>query len=224
MMYHHPANLSTHSSDKSLRRKIVEAAQRLQVLGLNRGTSGSVGARNGKSFLVTPSGVPAEELLPDGVVAMDFSGAVQSPGKPSSEWRFHCDIFTSRPEIGAVIHTHSRFATVMACLNREIPPFHYMIAIAGGDTIRCASYAIFGSQALSDLILQALENRKACLISNHGMIALGNDLTDALAVAVEVESLCEQYWRALQVGEPNILSGRQMQEVLEKFKDYGRLS
>lgn len=153
---------------------------------------------------------------------MDFSGETLGVGKPSSEWRFHRDILAARSQIGAVIHTHSRYATALACLNREIPPFHYMVAAAGGDTIRCAPYALFGSQYLSDLALQALENRKACLLGNHGMIALGNDLADALAVAVEVESLCEQYWSALQVGEPNILSDRQMQEVLEKFEGYGR--
>lgn len=201
---------------------MVEVAQKLVTLGLNRGTSGNIGVRHGKSFLVTPSGVPAEEMSPDGMVAMDFSGETLGVGKPSSEWRFHRDILAARSQIGAVIHTHSRYATALACLNREIPPFHYMVAAAGGDTIRCAPYALFGSQDLSDLALQALENRKACLLGNHGMIALGNDLADALAVAVEVESLCEQYWSALQVGEPNILSHRQMQEVLEKFEGYGR--
>lgn len=153
---------------------------------------------------------------------MDFSGATLDPGKPSSEWRFHRDILATRPDIGAVVHTHARFATALACLQREVPAFHYMIAVAGGDTIRCTPYAIFGSQELSSLALQALEDRKACLLGNHGMIALGVDLQDALAVAVEVESLCEQYWTALQLGQPNILSASQMQEVLEKFKGYGR--
>lgn len=172
--------------------------------------------------MVTPSGVTAEEMTPAGMVAMDFSGDVIGAGSPSSEWRFHRDILAERPEIGAVIHTHSRYATALACLNREIPPFHYMIAVVGGDTIRCAPYALFGSQMLSDLALQALQNRKACLLGNHGMIALGEDLADALAVTIEVESLCEQYWSALQVGAPNLLSDCQMQEVLEKFKGYGR--
>lgn len=224
MVYHHPTLIGTQASDKNSRRELVKIAQKLVTLGLNRGTSGNVGVRYGKSFLVTPSGVPAEDMSPDGMVAMDFSGAILGTGKPSSEWRFHCDILAARPEIGAVIHTHSRYATSLACLNREIPPFHYMISAAGGDSIRCAPYALFGSQELSDLTLQALENRKACLLGNHGMIALGYDLTDALAVAVEVESLCEQYWTALQVGEPNILSDSQMQEVLERFKSYGRWS
>jgi L-fuculose-phosphate aldolase len=172
--------------------------------------------------LITPSGVPADELSPEAMVEMDFSGVTVGPGKPSSEWRFHRDIFVARAEIGAVVHTHSRYATTLACLQREIPAFHYMIARAGGDSVRCTPYVIFGSQALSDLALQALENRKACLLGNHGLIALGFDLADALAMAVEVESLCEQYWSALQLGEPKLLSGRQMQAVLEKFKNYGR--
>ncbi len=208
--------------ENDLRRQVVQIARRLDTLGLNRGTSGNVSVRNGDAFLVTPSGVPVEELAPEAIVAMDFGGALLGTGKPSSEWRFHCDILKCRPETGAVIHTHSRFATVMACVQREIPPFHYMIAMAGGETIRCTPYAIFGSQELSDLALKALEGRKACLLGNHGMIALGRDLPEALAITIEVESICEQYWSALQIGEPNILSGAQMQEVIEKFKSYGR--
>jgi L-fuculose-phosphate aldolase len=225
MTYHHPALIGTQASDNfNLRLEMVDTAQKLVSLGLNRGTSGNIGVRHGETFLVTPSGVPAEDMSPDGMVTMDFSGCTLGSGKPSSEWRFHCDILAARSEIGAVIHTHSRFATSLACLNREIPPFHYMISAAGGDTIRCAPYALFGTQTLSEYALQALENRKACLLGNHGMIALGYDLADALAVAVEVESLCEQYWTALQVGEPNILSDSQMQEVLQRFKSYGRWS
>ncbi|MBA3058180.1 MAG: class II aldolase/adducin family protein [Gammaproteobacteria bacterium] len=208
--------------EPALRQAMVAAARQLSAQGLNRGATGNIGVRCGASFLITPSGVPAEELTPEAMVAMDFSGATLDPGKPSSEWRFHRDILATRPDIGAVVHTHARFATALACLQREVPAFHYMIAVAGGDTIRCTPYAIFGSQELSSLALQALEDRKACLLGNHGMIALGVDLQDALAVAVEVESLCEQYWTALQLGQPNILSASQMQEVLEKFKGYGR--
>jgi L-fuculose-phosphate aldolase len=200
----------------------VAAARRLDALGLNRGTSGNIGLRTGSSFLVTPSGVPVEDLSPDAIVEMDFSGAIRGGGKPSSEWRIHRDLLAARADIDAVVHTHSRYATSLACLHRDIPPFHYMIAVAGGDTIRCAPYAVFGSQALSDLALKALEDRKACLLGNHGQIALGRDLADALAVAVEVESLCAQYWTALQLGQPQLLSGPQMLEVLEKFKGYGR--
>lgn len=222
MMYHHPSLLGLPSTDAITRRNMVEVARKLVDLGLNRSASGNIGVRQDGSFLVTPSGVLAEEMKPSDMVKMDFSGEIQGVGKPSSEWRFHRDILVARSEIGAVIHTHSQYATSLSCLNREIPPFHYMIAVAGGDTIRCAPYALFGSQSLSDLALQALENRKACLLGNHGLIALGKDLTEALAVAVEVESLCEQYWIALQLGEPNILTDNQMREVLEKFKGYSR--
>ncbi len=205
-----------------LRSAIVAAACRLDALGLNRGSSGNIGARCADGFLVTPSGVPAEDLTPDAIVAMDFTGTVRGPGKPSSEWRFHRDILAARPEINAVVHTHSRYATTLACLHRDIPRFHYMIAVAGGDTIRCAPYALFGTQALSALALIALEGRKACLLGNHGQITLGRDLADALALAIEVESLCAMYWSALQIGQPHLLSDEQMREVLEQFKAYGR--
>lgn len=209
-------------SDLELRRAMVAAARSLAAQGLNRGTSGNIGLRCGASFLLTPSGIAPEDMLPEAMVAMDYSGASLGPGKPSSEWRFHRDILMARADVGAVVHTHSRYATAFACLQRDIPAFHYMIAVAGGDTIRCTPYAIFGSQALSDLALQALQERKACLLGNHGLIALGFDLADALTVAIEVESLCAQYWSALQVGEPRLLSASQMKEVLEKFKGYGR--
>ena len=209
-------------SQQTLRRDMVLAAQRLSALGLNRGSSGNIGVRLAQSFLVTPSGVPAEDLLPEAMVEMDFSGQVLGSGKPSSEWRFHCDILAARPEVAAVVHTHSRYATALACLQREVPAFHYMIAAAGGDSLRCTHYALFGTQELSDLALQALHERKACLLGNHGMIALGANLCAALTLAQEVESLCQQYWTALQLGQPKILTPKQMQAVLEKFKTYGQ--
>ena len=216
----HPA-ARVPDSEEMIRSAMVVGAQRLSALGLNRGSSGNIGVRLAQSFLVTPSGIPAEELLPQMMVEMDFAGAVLGVGKPSSEWRFHRDILAARAEMGAVVHTHSRYATSLACLQRDIPAFHYMIAAAGGDTIRCAPYALFGTQELSDLALQALRERKACLLGNHGMIALGTDLKAALALTLEVESLAQQYWTALQLGEPSILSSQQMQAVMEKFKSYG---
>jgi L-fuculose-phosphate aldolase len=205
-----------------LRAQMCEAALQLDAAGLNRGSTGNVSVRWGAHWLVTPSGVPAQALQPEAMVAMDFAGQPLGPGKPSSEWRFHRDILASRHDVHAVVHTHSRFATAFACLHREIPAFHYMIAIAGGDTIRCAPYALFGTQELSDHALAALQDRRACLLGNHGLIALGTDLQRAVAVAVEVESLCEQYWTALQLGEPHILSTEQMQAVHDKFKTYGQ--
>lgn len=212
-----------------MRQQLLEITQKLSTSGLNRGTSGNVSVRHdlaGKpGFLITPSGMAAEDMTPDDMVWMDFASniknAVKNKQKPSSEWRFHHDIFLAQPEVYAVIHTHSMFATTLSTLRRDIPAFHYMIALAGGDSIRCAPYALFGSQALSDNAILALENRKACLLANHGMIAVGANLQKALAIAVEVEALCEQYLRALQAGEPYLLSQQEMAEVIEQFKDYG---
>ncbi len=204
-----------------LREQLLQAAETLADLGLNRGAAGNVSVRDGDGFLVTPSGMPPEIMRPRDMVWMGCDGTVEGERAPSSEWRFHRDILQARPEVGAVVHTHSTFATTMACLRRDIPPFHYMIAVAGGDSIRCAPYALFGTQALSDAALCALQDRKACLLANHGMIALGRDLRTALSVAVEVESLCEQYWRTLQVGAPYILSNDEMAEVFARFRNYG---
>ena len=216
------------------RQKLCTISQKLGQLGLNKGTSGNVSVRLNESvgggFLVTPSGISIEEITPESMVHMQFVGSFEQSKKPSSEWRFHRDILASRLEINAIIHTHSMFAATLACLHKDIPAFHYMIAVAGGDSIRCAPYALFGSQQLSDRALTALTDRKACLLANHGMIALGHDLDDALAVAVEVENLCEQYWRVLQIAQgqvnsnPPLLNETEMREVLQKFKDYGKWS
>lgn len=209
-------------AEAALRESMVAAAQQLVTSGLNRGTSGNIGVRSGNNLLVTPSGVPVEAMTTESMVELDFSGQTNNRIKPTSEWRMHRDILAARPEINAVVHTHATYATVLACQHLDIPPFSYMIAAAGGDTIRCAPYALFGSQALSDNALTALQDRKACLLAHHGMIALGHDLAEALSVAIEVESLCEQYWRVLQISEPKILSDAQMQEVIEAFKGYGQ--
>jgi L-fuculose-phosphate aldolase len=175
-------------------------------------------------MLITPSAIPVSEITVESMVRMDLKGNVQQSGKPSSEWRFHRDILKARPEIDAVLHMHSAFATTIACLRRDVPAVHYHIAIAGGDTIRCTPYSIFGEQNLSDLALEALHDRKACLLGNHGMIALGSDLDDALSIALEVEYLCEIYWRTLQAGNPQILSSQQMFEVKQKFVEYKKRS
>ena len=203
------------------REALLNSAQTLQARGLNQGTSGNVSVRQGDGFLITPSGMPIDEMNTNSMVEMNMLGEPISDGKPSSEWRFHRDIYQAKPEVGAVIHTHSMFATTLSCLRKDIPSFHYMIAVAGGDTIRCADYALFGTQALSDYAIKALSNRRACLLANHGMIAVGKTLQQALDIAVEIETLCEQYWRALQIGEPHILSKQEMHEVFEQFKGYG---
>ncbi|MEK9825920.1 MAG: class II aldolase/adducin family protein, partial [Methylotenera sp.] len=157
----------------------------------------------------------------DDMVWMDFSGNYTGTRKPSSEWRFHLDILQNKPQTNAVVHTHSMFATTLSTLRKGIPAFHYMVAVAGGEDIRCAPYALFGSQLLSDHALAALSNRQACLLANHGMIAIGDSLDKATAIALEVETLAQQYLNALQVGEPHLLSHEEMREVIDKFKGYG---
>jgi L-fuculose-phosphate aldolase len=211
-------------TEPQLRSALLDTSRRMVELGLNRGTAGNASVRCGNDILITPSALPVAEMSEQDIVLLDADGKILQGRKPSSEWRFHRDIFNARPEIGAVLHMHSTFATTIACLGRDVPAVHYHIAVAGGDTIRCTPYSIFGEQNLSDLALQALADRKACLLGNHGMIALGKDLADALSVALEVEYLCEIYWRTLQAGEPNILSAQQMHEVKQKFVDYKKRS
>jgi len=209
-------------SELTLRKAIIATALAMNALGINRGKSGNVSARWKDGFLITPSGLPYEETRPADIVFVGKNGNATGKRPPSSEWRFHYDIYRTRTDAQAVVHTHSSFATTLACLGMNIPAFHYMIAVAGGNSIRCAPYATFGTQELSDQALQAMSNRKACLLANHGMIAAGDSLKHALALAVEVEALCEQYWRALQIGKPVILSDAEMEVVLQKFKTYGK--
>ena len=194
----------------------------MNARGINRGTSGNVSARVDKGFLVTPSALPYERTEPDDIVFVDADGAASGRRNPSSEWRFHRDIYAARPDAQAIVHTHASFATTLACLGRSIPAFHYMIAVAGGDDIRCAPYATFGTQALSDHAVRALEDRKACLLAHHGMIAVGASLGSALALAAEVETLAEMYWRAIAVGEPALLSDDEMARVVARFETYGK--
>jgi L-fuculose-phosphate aldolase len=209
---------------KTRREQLLATMQRLLQCGLNRGTSGNASVRVEGGLLITPSGMDVEDMLASDMVFMNMAGEWESESgrKPSSEWHFHLDILRQRPEVGAVIHTHSTFATTLACLRKDVPPFHYMIAVAGGDSIRCAPYALFGTPALSAAALKALTGRRACLLANHGMIALGEDLKQAFDVGMEVEALCEQYLRALQVGEPALLSQREMAEVFGQFRGYGK--
>lgn len=200
---------------------VVEAVRRLAQQGLNQGASGNVSVRQGDGFLVTPSGVGADVLQADQVVSMAMDGGWSGAWKPSSEWRFHRDIYAARPDAGAVVHCHSPAATALAVLGKAIPAFHYMIAIAGGADVRCAPYATFGTQELSDAALAALEGRRACLLGHHGMIAIGKDLSQAMDVAIEIEFLADLYLRLLPLGEPPVLSAAEMALVLEKFKGYG---
>ncbi|MGM0561360.1 MAG: L-fuculose-phosphate aldolase [Pseudomonadota bacterium] len=208
-------------TDRELRSAIIQACLEMNRNGLNQGTSGNISARLEAGLLITPSGLPYEALQPEDIVFLDMQGRPEGRWKPSSEWRFHRDILHARPEAGAVVHVHSPYATALAILGRGIPAIHYMIAAAGGPTIRCALYATFGSEALSQYALEALEGRSACLLANHGMIAVGADLAKALWLAGEVETLARQYHACLQVGEPVILSDAEIARVVEKFRSYG---
>ncbi len=207
---------------RALRGEVVATAREMNALGINRGKSGNVSARIDTGFLVTPSALPYAQTEPEDVVAVDRDGNATGRRAPSSEWRFHRDIYAARAEVMAIVHAHCPFATALACLDRGIPAFHYMIAVAGGNDIRCAPYATFGSQELSDHAVRALDGRTACLLAHHGMIAAGDSLAAALALAVEVETLAEMYWRALQVGEPTLLDDAEMRRVLARFASYGR--
>jgi L-fuculose-phosphate aldolase len=207
----------------NLKRQIIDTARAMNASGLNQGASGNVSARrpDGEGMYITPSGVPYDAMRARDIVSMDWSGtwAVKQEGrKPSSEWRFHRDILMARPEFGAVVHAHPIHATALAVHGRGIGPFHYMVALAGGRDIRCAGYATFGTQELSDLVIAALADRKACLMAHHGLIACGPDLDTALALAVEVETLAAQYLAALQLGEPPELTDAQIGEVLAKVR------
>jgi L-fuculose-phosphate aldolase len=201
--------------------QVAASARRSVVMGLNQCTSGNVSARTPEGFLITPSGCDMGELAGADIVSVDMAGQAPEGLRPSSEWRFHRDIYAAFPEARAVVHAHSPFAVALACLRRDIPPFHYMVAMAGGMDIRCARYATFGTQELSDAVIHALDGRRACLMANHGLVAWGRSLSGALALALEVEALCGQYLRACQAGDPVLLDAAQMAEVLEKFKDYG---
>lgn len=203
--------------------EVARVARDSVAQGLNQGSSGNVSARlaaDSAALVITPSARDMRELTDTDMVRLDAAGNVVGDGRPSSEWRFHHAIYHRFAEAGAVVHAHSPFAVALSCLRQPIPPFHYMIALAGGDDIRCARYATFGSQALSDAVLDALDGRRACLMANHGLVAWGADPADALALALEVEALCGQYLRARQIGEPVLLNAAEMAEVLDRFRAY----
>ncbi len=201
---------------------VAATARRSVALGLNQGTSGNVSVRAPEGFLITPSGRDMTAIEAAEIVPLSMAGEAPAGMRPSSEWRFHRDIYAAFPEAAAVVHAHSPFAVALACLRRGLPSFHYMVAMAGGADIRCARYATFGTQALSDAVIEALDGRRACLMANHGLLAWGRSLDGALALALEVEALCGQYLRASQVGEPVLLTAAEMTEALAQFRDYGR--
>jgi L-fuculose-phosphate aldolase len=207
------------AAERGIRMRLVAAARRLVAQGANSGTAGNLSARLPQGYLITPSAAPYESMHPEDLVFMGLDwthGGGQRA--PSSEWRLHRDIYARRPEAQAIVHTHSPFATTLACLRRGLPAFHYEVALAGGHDIRCGTYATFGTQELSDGCVAALEGRQACLLANHGLVGFGPDVETACALAEKVETLCRIYWQALQVGEPALLDEEEMARVAEKYR------
>jgi len=204
-----------------LRSQLIETTLAMNASGINSGTSGNLSVRNGEGMLITPSGIRYGELRVDDIVFVDRNGDPQGSKKPSSEWRFHHDIYRQREDAEAVLHAHPQHCTALACLHKPMPAFHYMVAVAGGKNIRCANYATFGTQALSDNVLAALTNRKACLMANHGLVCMDVDLKKVLALAIEIENLAKTYSQCLALGKPVILDDEEMARVIEKFRNYG---
>ncbi len=206
-------------SEQGLREELVTVARQLNTSGLNQGTSGNLSVRIPGGVLITPSSLSYEQMQPADLVALDLQGRpLQDNGRrPSSEWRLHVDVLAARADVQVVLHCHPIHGTALACHDRGIPPFHYMTAVAGGDDIRCAPYATFGTRELSALAVEALEERQACLLARHGLVSLGTTLDQALRLAVEVETLARMYLQALQLGEPPLLSPEQMHAVHAQF-------
>ena len=207
----------------ALRSELVATAKRMSALGLTPGMSGNASVRSGGGLLVTPSGMPYDQLTPDDAVVLARDGSAR-PGQrtPTTEWRLHTGIFAARRDVNAIVHTHSLYCTSIAMLRRAIPAVHYMIALAGTDDIPCAEYATFGSAELAVSAAAALGGGRACLLANHGMVALGATLADALKLAAEVETLAAQYWHACQIGTPHVLDGAELQRVRQRFAEYGQ--
>lgn len=207
--------------EEAARVALVATVRRMEAAGLNRGSTGNASLRLGAGFLVTPTGM-GSEVQPDELCWLGHDGSRRGPWAPSSEWHFHAAIHAGRPDLNVVLHTHSPNATALACLRRRLPPFHYMVAVAGGDDVPLVPYHLFGTEALSQAVSLAMRDRKACLLANHGLIAAGRDLGEAFKVLAEIEALCGSYLQALAVGEPALLSAAEMAAVQEKFAAYGR--
>ncbi|MFT7211745.1 MAG: L-fuculose-phosphate aldolase [Granulosicoccus sp.] len=212
-------------TESQKRKKIIELCLLMNSSGLNQGTSGNISARHKGSMLITPSGIPYEKLVPKDIAKLSLDNDDidwDGPYKPSSEWHFHKAILQDKPELDAVVHTHSTFATVVSIARDTIPACHYMIAAFGGNSVRCADYETFGTPELSTSITKAMVDRSACLLANHGMIAAGKDLDNAMWAAVELETLSKQYYYSKLAGDMKILSDDEMNVVAEKFKNYGQ--
>ena len=211
----------TDSDGTALREAIIEQCLAMNRLGINQGTAGNISVRHGDGLLITPGSMPYDELTPDDIVYLAADGRPEGRRERSSEWRFHYDIMRLRSDVNAIVHAHPTYSTTIAIMGRDIPAIHYMVALVGGSNIRCAPYAIFGSEELSRNAVAALEDRKACLLAHHGLIALGSSLKNAMWLTVEVETLARLYHGCLQLGEPPLLSDRQIEEVIAKVSGYG---
>ena len=209
-------------SELKLRLELIETCRGMNRLGINKGTSGNVSVRHGNGLLVSPTGIGYDAMRPEDVVQLDWDGQFEGDVLPTSEWRFHRDILAARPDLNAVVHTHSVHATAVAIMGRGIPAIHYMIAAAGGPDIRCAPYATFGTQELADAVLAAMADRRACLLAHHGVIAGHVSMARALSLAGTVEELAQQYLLCLPHGEPPVLAPDEIARVVEKFRSYGQ--
>ena len=211
-------------AEKDLRQAVVEGCRQLNSNGINQGTSGNISLRHGTRMLISPSAIPYDAMQPGMVASMsleDDSGTWEGPLKPSTEWPFHHRILRERPDAHAVVHAHPTYCTTLAIAHKEIPACHYMVACFGGNNVRCADYVRFGTDELSQLAVAALRDRTACLLANHGMIAIGDTLAKAMWRAVELETIARQYYFSLQIGGPNLLSDAEVDETIEAFAGYG---
>jgi L-fuculose-phosphate aldolase len=211
-------------SDEEIKKRqaLVDVMLAMDASGLNTNTAGNASLRHGDRVLITPSGIPATDLTPGDIVLIDFDGHHSSHRKPSSEWRMHADLLAKRHDVNAVVHCHSRFATILACAHREIPPMHYMTAVSGHMTVPLAPYATFGTPELADAIISTLRDGYACLMANHGQIAVASSLKEALAIAAEIEVQASYYFGTLTIGGPVLLSDKNMEDVVDRFKSYGQ--
>ena len=205
--------------------KIIKYSKKLNSTNLSALRSGNISVRvkekNVNGFYITPSGVKYSSLKIKDIIFVSLKGFFdKKKGKPSSEWRFHQDIYVNKKKAKAIVHAHSTCATAVSTHQKSIPAFHYMVAVAGGEDIKCTKYATFGTKNLSKKIIKALKNRYACLIANHGQVAFGENLEKTFELAQEVENICHQYINALRIGIPKILSNKEMKIVLGKFKNY----
>ena len=217
-----PEGVVVEDSERAIRAGIVDACQRMNALGINQGTSGNISVRWKEGLLISPSGMEYAELTPDHIVYIDYDGQYEGEIKPSSEWRFHARIMAQKPEVGSVVHTHATYCATLAICGMSIPAVHYMVAVGGGTDIPCVPYTTFGTPELADMVVEALKDRTACLLANHGMIATGENLKKALWLAVEVETLARQYFNSLLIGGPKLLSAEQIGDTVKRFQSYGQ--